>query len=86
MPTRTGLLLGCRWYLSLLLRRSQYLQVQVLGRQPSAGSRQKPLSNKGYRVGAWRSGSAPALGAGGRWFESSRPDHRKSDLDILNTS
>jgi hypothetical protein len=25
-------------------------------------------------VGAWRSGSAPALGAGGRWFESSRPD------------
>jgi hypothetical protein len=27
-------------------------------------------------VGAWRSGSAPALGAGGRWFESSRPDHR----------
>jgi hypothetical protein len=26
-------------------------------------------------VGAWRSGSAPALGAGGRWFESSRPDH-----------
>ena len=26
-------------------------------------------------------GSAPALGAGGRWFESSRPDHRASSSD-----
>ena len=25
--------------------------------------------------GAWRSGSAPALGAGGRRFKSCRPDH-----------
>ena len=25
--------------------------------------------------GVAQSGSAPALGAGGRWFESSRPDH-----------
>ncbi len=30
---------------------------------------------KGWPVGAWRSGSAPALGAGGRRFESCRPDH-----------
>ena len=27
-------------------------------------------------VGAWRRfGSAPEWGSGGRWFESSRPDH-----------
>ena len=25
--------------------------------------------------GVAQPGSAPALGAGGRWFESSRPDH-----------
>ena len=29
-------------------------------------------------VGAWRSGSAPALGAGGRKFEPCRPDHNES--------
>jgi hypothetical protein len=27
--------------------------------------------------GVAQPGSAPALGAGGRWFESSRPDHRR---------
>ncbi len=30
--------------------------------------------SSGTRVGAWRSGSAPALGAGGPQFESGRPD------------
>ena len=29
-------------------------------------------------IGAWRSGSAPALGAGGRRFKSCRPDHFSS--------
>ncbi len=31
-------------------------------------------------VGAWRSGSAPALGAGGRKFEPCRPDHTATKL------
>gem|GEM_PF-5606492 len=30
-----------------------------------------------FIVGAWRSGSAPVLGAGGRKFESCRPDQSK---------
>ena len=35
------------------------------------------LYNRGTRGcrGVAQPGSAPALGAGGRWFESSRPDH-----------
>ena len=35
-------------------------------------------------VGAWRSGSAPALGAGGRWFEvqSPRPSTRYQRIII----
>ena len=32
-------------------------------------------------VGAWRSGSAPALGAGGRKFEPCRPDHYENKLE-----
>ena len=31
-----------------------------------------------FRRGVAQSGSAPALGAGGRWFESSLPDHNHS--------
>jgi hypothetical protein len=37
-------------------------------------------------VGAWRSGSAPALGAGGRWFESSRPDIASLQRWVVDTS
>ena len=33
-------------------------------------------------VGAWRSGSAPALGAGDREFESRRPDQVVSQLRL----
>jgi hypothetical protein len=34
--------------------------------------------NRGIGRGVAQPGSAPALGAGGRWFESSRPDHFSS--------
>lgn len=36
--------------------------------------------------GVAQPGSAPALGAGGRWFESSRPDHFKSPQLLFSVS
>src|SRR5688572_14939886 len=44
------------------------------------GRRQKTAVELGFfkSRGVAQPGSAPALGAGGRWFESSRPDHFSS--------
>src|SRR5438270_1289921 len=47
---------------------------------PAAGSpRRKPVSYNRRETsrsrGVAQPGSAPALGAGGRWFKSNRPDH-----------
>ena len=40
------------------------------------GAGEKTVRSRGFRSrGVAQPGSAPALGAGGRWFESSRPDH-----------
>jgi hypothetical protein len=33
--------------------------------------------------GVAQPGSAPAWGAGGRWFKSSRPDHRSIHLSFI---
>ena len=37
---------------------------------------------RSLRRGVAQPGSAPALGAGGRWFESSRPDHMDQELVV----
>ena len=34
--------------------------------------------------GVAQSGSAPALGAGGRWFESSHPDYEEEENDDMS--
>ncbi len=36
----------------------------------------------GYNRGVAQPGSAPALGAGGRRFKSSRPDHRNAEFGM----
>ena len=42
------------------------------------------LSRKNFISGCCAVGSAPALGAGGRTFESCHPDHRDGKLLILS--
>ena len=48
------------------------------GRVPDVRKRVKMLAI--HCRGVAQPGSAPALGAGGRWFESSRPDHFSDSL------
>ena len=39
------------------------------------------IEKRGFCRGVAQPGSAPALGAGGRWFKSNRPDHLPSPVD-----
>ena len=48
------------------------------GERPQTGRTEtgnRRYNRRGRERGVAQPGSAPALGAGGRWFESSRPDH-----------
>ena len=58
-------------------------RLHAIGALPRRLIARQGNSLKSESVGAWRSGSAPALGAGGRWFESSRPDHRLRIMKAL---
>ena len=48
------------------------------GRWAGGLKRENPLENSSRGVA--QPGSAPALGAGGRWFESSRPDQKSLEI------
>ena len=66
----------------------------MFGAEPTGSGvnlRPTTLTAKGNEValrgllifGMWRSGSAPASGAGGRWFESSHPDHTDLEGEVV---
>src|SRR5664279_6069216 len=67
------------------LYRPRRARVASRGASRAEGWRENHCYNRSSR-GVAQPGSAPALGAGGRWFKSSRPDQSfQADVAVLKT-
>ena len=69
-----GRLFAPRWLVLWVLVAVGTLAPLLMYRPPGRAGAGSPVLAGGLVLGEWRSGSVPALGAGGRGFESPLPD------------